>query len=42
VSEIAAVEADYPAHRNAARELACTHFDAHRVLSEMLNRIGLG
>jgi hypothetical protein len=41
-SEIAAVEADYPAHRNAARELARTHFDAHLVLSEMLNRIGLG
>jgi hypothetical protein len=42
VSEIAAVEADYSANQNAARELACTHFDAHQVLTEMLNRIGLG
>ena len=41
VSGIATVEADYPAHQAAARELASTHFDADLVLSEMLDRIGL-
>jgi hypothetical protein len=41
VSGIASVEADYPAHQTAARALACTHFDADLVLSEMLDRIGL-
>jgi hypothetical protein len=41
VSGIATVEADYPAHQAAARDLASTHFDADLVLSEMLDRIGL-
>lgn len=39
---IAAVEADYPRHCEAAREVARTHFGSAVVLGEMLERIGLG
>ncbi len=39
---IEAVEADYPAHQEAARELARTHFDSGRVLGDLLSRVGLG
>jgi hypothetical protein len=39
---VEAVEADYAAHQEAAREVARTHFDSGRVLGEMLSRIGLG
>ena len=41
VRSIEAVEADYPRHQDAARELARTYFDADLVLTEMLGRIGL-
>lgn len=37
---IATIEQDYPTHQAAARELARTYFDAHIVLSEILERIG--
>jgi hypothetical protein len=36
-----AVEADYPHHQQAARELARTHFAAEKVLGELLARVGL-
>jgi hypothetical protein len=36
------VEADYATHQRAARELARTHFDSASVLTDMLDRIGLG
>jgi hypothetical protein len=38
---INAVEADYPAHQEAAREMARTYFDSDRVLGELLSRVGL-
>ncbi len=37
---LAEVEADYPRHCRAARELAEEYFDARRVLSQMLAHIG--
>jgi hypothetical protein len=42
VRSISAVEAEYVHHQEAARELARTHFDSDSVLTEMLDRIGLG
>jgi hypothetical protein len=39
---LAAVEADYPAHREAAREIAERHFASDAVLGALLTRIGLG
>ena len=41
VRGIEAVEADYPAHQKAARDLAATHFDSNVVLGDLLKRIGL-
>jgi hypothetical protein len=38
---IAAVEKDYADHQAAARELARSHFEASRVLGELLNAINL-
>lgn len=39
---VEAVERDYAAHREAAREVARTHFDSDRVLGDLLWRVGLG
>jgi hypothetical protein len=39
---VEAVEADYPAHREAAREVAERHFASDVVLKDILHRIGLG
>jgi hypothetical protein len=39
---VAAVERDYATHWGAARELARDHFDAQRVLGDMLGKVGLG
>jgi hypothetical protein len=41
VDGIAAVAADYDAHRYAARDFAEQHLDSRRVLSRLLNRIGV-
>lgn len=38
---IAAVERDYETHREAAREVARTHFDSDRVLGDLLQRCGV-
>ena len=38
---VTAVEADYPAHQEAALDVARRHFSAEHVLGEMLGRIGL-
>jgi hypothetical protein len=38
-SSIAAVEADYPAHATAAREIAAEYFDSVKVLGRMLDAI---
>jgi hypothetical protein len=38
---IAMIEADYPRHQRAARELASEHFDARRILRCLLETIGL-
>ncbi|HEV2754762.1 MAG TPA: glycosyltransferase family 1 protein [Actinomycetota bacterium] len=42
VRAIEAVEADYDAHSDAAREVALQHLDSDVVLSDMLERLGLG
>jgi len=39
---IAAVEANYTAHQEAAREIAERHFSSDMVLKDLLDRIGLG
>ena len=39
---VAAVEASYEVHREAARELAAREFGSDRVCGELLERIGLG
>jgi len=36
------VEADYPHHQAAAREVACRYFGSDAVLGDMLARVGLG
>jgi hypothetical protein len=41
VRGIEQIEADYPGHRDAARDMARTHFASDVVLGDMLNRIGL-
>ncbi len=41
VRAIESVEADYPRHQRAARELARTHFASDVVLGDLLRRIGL-
>lgn len=38
---IAAVEADYPRHQQAARDIAQEYFGSDRVLGDLLKRIGL-
>ena len=38
---VAAVNGDYLAHCEAARELAARHFDSDRVLGAMLDRVGM-
>ena len=38
---VANIEADYPRHQRAAREVAAEHFDAGRVLSRILESVGL-
>jgi len=38
---IEAVEADYPRHQAAAREIAREYFDADRVLGDMLKKVGM-
>jgi glycosyltransferase involved in cell wall biosynthesis len=38
---VEAIEADYRAHSEAAREIAAEHFDAGRVLGSLLARAGL-
>ncbi len=38
---IGAVEADYPRHRESARDIAREYFDSDRVLGDMLKRVGL-
>ena len=42
VDAIARVNADYPAHCAAARQIACEHFAAETVLGRMLADAGLG
>jgi hypothetical protein len=42
VEAVAAVEADYRRHARAARELAEREFDSRKVLTDLLNEIGLG
>src|SRR5262249_31392762 len=39
---IAAVEADYPAHQEAARAVAARGFASDVVLADLLKRVGLG
>jgi hypothetical protein len=39
VAAVATVEADYPAHAQAARGIAAAHFDAHRVLADLIRRL---
>jgi hypothetical protein len=41
VEALREVSADYPRHARAAREIACEYFDAHRLLGEMAEIIGL-
>jgi hypothetical protein len=41
MDSIKRVELDYDRHATAARELAAEHFDARRVLTDLLRRIGL-
>ena len=41
VQAIRAVNNDYLAHCRAAREIAEEHFDSDRVLTRMLERVGL-
>lgn len=41
VEAIAAVNRDYPRHCRAAREIACEYFDAHRLLDQIAEVIGL-
>ncbi len=38
---IETVERDYPAHQEAAREMARTHFDSNKVLETLLRDVGL-
>ena len=38
---VQAVESDYAAHQDAAREIAQTHFDSDAVLGHLLERVGL-
>ena len=40
-SALEAVEREYPSHARAAREIAAAHFDARKVLSRLLGRIGV-
>jgi hypothetical protein len=40
VAAVEAVESDYEVHSQAARDLACTHLDARRVLGALLDRDG--
>jgi hypothetical protein len=39
VAAFAAVAADYPAHAQAAREIAAAHFDARQVLGDVFSRL---
>lgn len=39
VAAFAVVAADYPAHAQAAREIAAAHFDARRVLADLIRRL---
>lgn len=39
---VAAIEADYPRHREAARAIAERHFDSNRVLTRLLDCVGAG
>jgi glycosyltransferase involved in cell wall biosynthesis len=41
VAAVEQIEADYPRHRRAAREIAREHFEATRVLGELLGAIGI-
>ena len=41
VRGVESVEANYPKHQQAARELARTHFASDVVLGDLLRRIGL-
>ena len=41
-SAVASIERDYEGHQRAARALAAEHFDAGRVLGDLLERAGLG
>jgi hypothetical protein len=41
VADIDTIEKDYDKHRRAARELACSHFSADVVLSDLLGRVGV-
>jgi len=39
---IAEIDSDYARHSRAAREIACEHLDARRVIAGMLEVVGLG
>jgi len=41
IAGIDAINADYPAHARAARAIAETHFDSDRVLSRLLQQVGV-
>ncbi|MFN8543417.1 MAG: hypothetical protein U0807_04345 [Candidatus Binatia bacterium] len=41
IAALAAIDADYPAHRKAAREIASEHFGSRPVLTRMLRDAGL-
>ena len=42
VAGVEAINADYPAHSRAARQLAEEYFDSDKVLGRLLERVGLG